>query len=118
MANVTNEMILQAVKELSAQLIDHKKETNERFEYIDKRFEHIDRRFEQIDKRFEQIDRRFEQIDKRFEQIDQRFARLEKDIGQIKEQITDLATGQKILVEELFKNKTEIKKIKDVLNIY
>jgi len=90
MASVTNEMILQAIKELSAQLTDHKKETNERFE----------------------------QIDKRFEQIDQRFERVEKDIGQIKEQITDLATGQKILVEELFKNKTEIKKIKDLLNIY
>jgi len=90
MASVTNEMILQAIKELSAQLTDHKKETNERFEQIDKRFEHIDKRFE----------------------------RLEKDIGQIKEQITDLATGQKILVEELFKSKTEIKKIKDVLNIY
>jgi len=97
MANVTNEMILQAIKELSAQLTDHKKETDERFEHIDKRFE---------------------QIDKRFEQIDQRFERVEKDIGQIKEQITDLATGQKILVEELFKNKTEIKKIKDLLNIY
>ena len=90
MASVTNEMILQAIKELSAQLTDHKEETNERFE----------------------------QIDKRFEQIDQRFERVEKDIGQIKEQITDLATGQKILVEELFKNKTEIKKIKDLLNIY
>jgi len=90
MASVTNEMILQAIKELSAQFTDHKKETNERFE----------------------------QIDKRFEQIDQRFERVEKDIGQIKEQITDLATGQKILVEELFKNKTEIKKIKDLLNIY
>ena len=90
MANVTNEMILQAVKELSAQLINHKDETNQRFEHIDKRFE----------------------------QIDQRFERLEKEIGQIKEQLTDLATGQKILVEELFNNKTEIKRIKNVLNIY
>jgi chromosome segregation ATPase len=97
MAHVTNEMILQAVKELSAQLINHKDETNQRFEHIDKRFE---------------------QIDKRFEQIDQRFERLEKEIGQIKEQLTDLATGQKILVEELFNNKTEIKRIKNVLNIY
>lgn len=104
MANVTNEMILQAVKELSAQLINHKDETNQRFEHIDKRFE--------------QIDQRFEKIDKRFEQIDQRFERLEKEIGQIKEQLTDLATGQKILVEELFNNKTEIKRIKNVLNIY
>ncbi|WP_077616021.1 hypothetical protein [Caenibacillus caldisaponilyticus] len=111
MANVTNEMILQAVKELSAQLINHKDETNQRFE-------HMDKCFEQIDKRFEQIDQRFEQIDKRFEQIDQRFERLEKEIGQIKEQLTDLATGQKILVEELFNNKTEIKRIKNVLNIY
>jgi septal ring factor EnvC (AmiA/AmiB activator) len=104
MANVTNEMILQAVKELSAQLINHKDETNQRFEHIDKHFE--------------QIDKRFEQIDKRFEQIDQRFERLEKEIGQIKEQLTDLATGQKILVEELFNNKTEIKRIKNVLKIY
>lgn len=90
MDKITNEMILQAIKELADQLKNHTEGTN---------------------KRFEQIDQRFEQIDQRFEQIEQK-------IEQMNKQLTDVANGQKILVEELFDNKKEIKRIKTVLNMY
>ncbi|TCL48452.1 hypothetical protein EDD69_10982 [Thermolongibacillus altinsuensis] len=97
MDKITNEMILQAIKELADQLKNHTEGTN---------------------KRFEQIDQRFEQIDQRFEQIDQRFEQIEQKIEQMNKQLTDVANGQKILVEELFDNKKEIKRIKTVLNMY
>lgn len=60
MADISNEMVLQAIKELAEQLTNHSEETNKRFEQIDKWFEQIDRRFGQIDERFEQIDQQFE----------------------------------------------------------
>ncbi|MDQ0163760.1 hypothetical protein [Aeribacillus alveayuensis] len=104
MSNISNEMILQAIKELADQLKNHTKETN--------------LRFEQIDRRFEQIDHRFEQIDQQLVQINQRFEKVEKKIEQMDKQITDVANGQKILVEELFDNKKEMKRVKNVLNMF
>lgn len=118
MSNISNEMILQAIKELADQLKNHTKETNLRFEQIDRRFEQIDHRFEQINHRFEQIDHRFEQIDQQLVQINQRFEKVEKKIEQMDKQITDVANGQKILVEELFDNKKEMKRVKNVLNMF
>jgi type IV secretion system protein TrbJ len=111
MSNISNEMILQAINELADQLKNHTKETN-------LRFEQIDRRFEQIDRRFEQIDHRFEQIDQQLVQINQRFEKVEEKIEQMDKQITDVANGQKILVEELFDNKKEMKRVKNVLNMF
>ena len=46
-----------------------KKETNERFDDIDKRFESIDKRFESMDERFDGIDKRLDGIDKRFDDL-------------------------------------------------
>lgn len=104
MSNISNEMILQAINELADQLKNHTKETN--------------LRFEQIDRRFEQIDHRFEQIDQQLVQINQRFEKVEEKIEQMDKQITDVANGQKILVEELFDNKKEMKRVKNVLNMF
>lgn len=41
MTNVTNEMILQAIKELALDLKDHKEETRQKFEQIDNRLDHM-----------------------------------------------------------------------------
>lgn len=41
-----------------------------------------------------------------------------KKITKMDKQLNDIATCQKIFVEELFDNKKEIKRVKNVLNIY
>lgn len=122
---ITNEMIWQAVKELADQLRRHSEETNRRFAQIDQRFEQIDRRFEQIDEQFAHINQRFEQIDEQFAQTKQQLAEMREQLDefgqkivQMDKQLTDVANGQKILVEELFDNKKELKRVKTVLNMY
>jgi type IV secretion system protein TrbJ len=104
MAKITNEIILQAIKELADQLKNHTEETNKRFEQIDHCFEQIDQRFEQTKQQLTEINERFDQVEQKIEQMDK--------------QLTDVANGQKILVEELFDNKKEIKRVKNVLNMY
>ncbi|MDE8565454.1 hypothetical protein PNH38_16530 [Anoxybacillus rupiensis] len=90
MAEITNEMILQAIKELAEQLKNHAEETNQRFE----------------------------QTNHQLTEINERLSQVEQKIVQMDKQLTDVANGQKILVEELFENKKEIKRVKNVLNIY
>lgn len=104
MAEITNEMILQAIKELAEQLKNHSEETNNRFEQIDQRFEQTDQQFEQTKQQLVEINERLDQVEQKIEEMDK--------------QLTDVANGQKILVEELFENKKEIKRVKNILNIY
>ncbi len=81
---VLNERIVRVEEELKNQrdmLILMQKNSDKRFEAMDKRFEdmqkNMDKRFEDMqkymDKRFEAVDKRFEAVDKRFEAVDKRF---------------------------------------------
>jgi archaellum component FlaC len=66
-----------------------KKETNERFDSMDKRFDSMDKKFVSIDKRFENIDKRLESMDKKFEsKIDSLSDRLQKNTEDLIELIT------------------------------
>ena len=46
--------------------------------------------------------------------INERFDKIEQKIGEKGKQLSDVANGQKILVEELFENKKEIKRVKNI----
>jgi predicted nucleic acid-binding Zn-ribbon protein len=76
MADETDNLTIQILREIQATLLNH----DLRFEQIDRRFEQIDQRFEHIDQRFEQIDQRFSQIDERLDRFDRRFERIEKQM--------------------------------------
>ncbi|GGJ79252.1 chromosome segregation ATPase [Anoxybacillus voinovskiensis] len=118
MEKITNEMIWQAVKELANQLRRHSEETNRRFAQIDQRFEQIDEQFAQINQRFEQIDEQFAQTKQQLAEVKEQLDEFGQNIVQMDKQLTDVANGQKILVEELFDNKKELKRVKTVLNMY
>jgi septation ring formation regulator EzrA len=48
-------------------MMDLRKEFNERFDNIDKRFEGIDKRGDGFDKRFDAVDKRFDKIEAKFD---------------------------------------------------
>jgi|Deesub1362A_J573_1020465.scaffolds.fasta_scaffold08816_2 hypothetical protein len=85
-------ILAEQIKKIIEQIEKNRKETNERFERLErenaKRFEAIERRFEAMErenaKRFEAIERRFEAMErenaKRFEAIDKRFEMLIKEM--------------------------------------
>lgn len=103
MAEVSNEMLLQAIKELSSNVQEiatslalHRKETAEKFEQVDKRFEQIDKRFKQVDEKFEQVD---------------------KQLHEMNGQIADLNAGQKLFVTEVWNNKKDLQRLKNTLGL-
>ena len=60
MSEITLELthaLLERLAEYVMTEVAPRRETNERFEQIDKRFDQVDKRFDQVDKRFEQIDK-------------------------------------------------------------
>lgn len=89
MAEITNEMILQAIKELAEQLKNHSEETNNRFEQIDQRFEQTDQQFEQTKQQLVEINERLDQVEQKIEEMDK--------------QLTDVANGQKFLWKSCLK---------------
>jgi type IV secretion system protein TrbJ len=67
---------------------------------------------------FHHVSQRLEQTKEQLFEINERFDQVEQKIVQMDKQLADVANGQKILVEELFDNKKEIKRVKNVLNMY
>ena len=94
MESVSNELILEFLR-------DFKSDVNRRFSEIDKRFEQVDKRFEQVDKRFEQITA---DMNARFEQVDKRFEQMHREIAEVKE----LGLQNKQDIEELKVHRNEI----------
>ncbi|MBE3570920.1 MAG: hypothetical protein IMW92_12705 [Bacillales bacterium] len=100
MAGVTNEMILQAIKESSEQL------------------NNLEIRMDRLESKMNGLEKKMDGLEKRMDSLDKKTGCLEKDVKEMKEQLADIAVGQKILVEELFINKTDIKRVKTALNMY
>lgn len=57
------DITVQILRDIRDEIALLRRDTNARFEQVDRRFEQMDRRFEQMDKRFERMDRRFERIE-------------------------------------------------------
>ncbi|MBB6284824.1 MULTISPECIES: hypothetical protein [Geobacillus] len=100
MGEITNEMIWQAIKELADQL----QQTNGQVE--------------QLAKQVQQTNEQVEQLAKQVQQTNEQLHRLSQQVSDMDQRLTDVANGQKILVEELFENKKEIKRVKMALNLY
>ncbi|WPZ19758.1 hypothetical protein UM396_07630 [Geobacillus subterraneus] len=66
----------------------------------------------------QQTNGRVEQLTKQVQQMNEQVHRLSEQVSDMDQRLTDVANGQKILVEELFENKKEIKRVKTVLNLY
>ena len=71
------------------ELSEHRKETAERFDYVDAQFRQVDERFERVEQRLDKIeqnldkhDEKFDAIGRRFDGVDQRFDSLEQPMEQ------------------------------------
>jgi methyl-accepting chemotaxis protein len=107
MANITNEMIWQAIKELAGQL----QQTNRQVEQLGKQVLQTNEQVQRIGKQVQQLSQQTQQTN---EQLNQ----LSEQVSDMNERLTDVANGQNILVEELFENKKEMKRVKTAFNLY
>lgn len=89
-----NQTILDAIKELHAEM-------NERFEQVDKRFEQSDRRFESVDKRFDRIDIRNEEMRLLMMSFDVQLDRLEATVSEVRSITLNTRADVKVLRAEV-----------------
>ncbi len=114
MGEITNEMIWQAIKELADQL----QQTNGQVERLAKQVQQTNEQVEQLTKQVQQTNEQVERLAEQVQQTNEQVHRLSEQVSDMDRRLTDVANGQKILVEELFENKKEIKRIKTALNLY
>ncbi|TCJ81806.1 UNVERIFIED_ORG: hypothetical protein BDK47_16211, partial [Anoxybacillus amylolyticus] len=120
----TNEQVqqlgqqVQQTNEQVQQLGQQVQQTNEQVQQLGQQVQHLNSQVQQLNHQVQQTHEQVDQLAKQVQQTNEQLNQLSQQVADMDKRITDVANGQKILVEELFENKKEIKRVKTALNLY
>lgn len=79
--------------QLRAELREHRREMDARFDKVDERFDRVDAKFERVDARFERVDEKFEKVDAKFEAMHDQIARTQEMVIGLHATLTRFSLG-------------------------
>lgn len=94
------------------------RESNTRFEAIDKRFDDIDKRFEAVDKRFDVIDKRLDAIDEDLANVKATTRRIEERQKHLEKSVEILQDADRARQDHILQLDIRLGRVEDKLRSY